>query len=70
MSISRFELQESTNHVVHQLEGSVELLKANLLLSKSDTQDNDAIEIFNREMANIIVRCGQFLGGMPDIAPF
>ena len=62
MGISTFDLQESTNRAIKVLEKSIEMLKANLLISKG----NDAIELFNSEMANIIVRCGEFLGGKAD----
>ena len=65
--MKEFELQEKTNKAVSLFEKSIERLKANLLISK----ENDAIELFNSEMANVIVRCGQLLGGEPEIyAPF
>ena len=65
--MKEFELQENTNKAVSLFEKSIERLKANLLISK----ENDAIELFNSEMANVIVRCGQLLGGEPEIyAPF
>ena len=61
--MKEFELRENTNKAVSLFEKSIERLKANLLISK----ENDAIELFNSEMANVIVRCGQLLGEEPEI---
>lgn len=61
--MNEFELQEKTNKAVSLFEKSIERLKANLLISK----ENDAIELFNSVMANVIVMCGQLLGEEPEI---